>query len=110
MDRPYSGTTNDTFHGRRWQGAGSFRPSKGREPMHPHFTRDFPHVLRPHDMSVMGEAYLLAMVDQGGTDLDPEALARMILRFYRKGLADSHKLAALALLAVAPHSLTGGAN
>ncbi|MFN7023592.1 MAG: hypothetical protein ACK4QP_03545 [Pseudorhizobium sp.] len=76
--------------------------------MQPHFARDFPHVLRPNDLSVMGDAYLLAMVDHNGTDLDPEALARMILRFYRKGLADSHKLAALALLAVAPRSLTGG--
>jgi hypothetical protein len=78
--------------------------------MHPHFAKDFPHVLRPNDLSVMGEAYLLAMVDHSGPDLDPEALARMILRFYRKGLVDSHKLAALSLLAVAPHPLTEPTN
>lgn len=66
-----------------------------------HLATDFPHVLRPNDLSVMGDAYLLAMVDHNGTDLDPEALARVILRFYRKGLFDRHKLAALSLLALA---------
>lgn len=78
--------------------------------MHPHFASDFPHVLRPNDLSIMGEAYLLAMVDHNGPNLDPEALARMILRFYRNGLMDHHKLAAVSLLAVAPHSSTGQTN
>jgi hypothetical protein len=58
----------------------------------------------------MGEAYLLAMIDHNGPDLDPEALARVILRFYRKGLMDHHKLAAVSLLAVAPHPSTGLTN
>jgi hypothetical protein len=78
--------------------------------MHQHFAKDFPHVLRPNDLSIMGEAYLLAMVDHNGLDFDSEALARMILRFYRKGLVDSHKLAAVSLLAVAPHSSTSLTN
>lgn len=78
--------------------------------MHPHSARDFPHILCPDDLATMAQAYLLAMVEMDGKDVDPEAVARMILRFYRRGLVDRHKLAALSALAVAPQASGKAAN
>lgn len=69
--------------------------------MHPHHARDFPDILHPHDLAIMGEAYLLAVVDFDAREIDSDSVARMILKFYRKGLVDRHKLAGLSALAVA---------
>lgn len=70
--------------------------------LHLHYACDFPHILYPHDLAIMSEAYRLALLDLGGKEVDPHAVSRMILRFYQRGLVDRHKLATLAALAVAP--------
>lgn len=70
--------------------------------MHRHSANDFPDILYPHDLAIMGEAYRLAMLDLGGEEVDSDAVSRMILRFYRRGLVDRDKLATLSALAVAP--------
>lgn len=78
--------------------------------MHSHYGLDFPHILGPDDLATMGQAYLLAMVELDGKDVDSQAVARTILRFYRKGLVDRHKLAALSSLAVLPRQSSSAVN
>lgn len=55
-------------------------------------------VFSPIDLHTMREAYLMALADEDCGDLldDQEVLGRIIVRLYRMGLVDPHKLAAAA--------------
>lgn len=53
----------------------------------------FPGIFFPDDLDVMMSAHRMTMAQTGGSDLDPQDVARIALRLYTKGLIDEDKLA-----------------
>ena len=64
------------------------------------YPRDFPEILEPKDLSVMRGAVVSAVerLERGGVEADKEAIAKIVFRFYRRGLVEPQKLTAIALL------------
>lgn len=60
----------------------------------------YPEVLDPHDLSSMGEAMVLALerLRSDGRSVETEAVARLVLRLYRRGLVEPRKLAEVVVL------------
>lgn len=65
-----------------------------RQQLSPNFTG----VFQPEDLVIMGHAYLLAIIGIKETPREEEAVARTIIRLYRKGMIYPEKLADLAVL------------
>ncbi|KAB1083107.1 hypothetical protein F4V91_26105 [Neorhizobium galegae] len=55
------------------------------------------NVMTMHDVDVMREAVSMAVSSPETADIDPEAIARIVFWFYRRGLADPEKLSDIAV-------------
>lgn len=80
------------------------------------------NVMTMHDVDVMREAVNMAVSSPETADIDPEAIARIVFWFYRRGLADPEKLSDIAVFLASSrafipsdrgshhHQLIGGAD
>ncbi|CDZ54697.1 hypothetical protein [Neorhizobium galegae] len=55
------------------------------------------NVMTMHDVDVMREAVSMAVSSPETADVDPEAIARIVFWFYRRGLTDPEKLSDIAI-------------